>query len=155
MFKSLALALSLYGSASNVDTISLGTSIHVDFVHSPHQMKQIPRFFDPEVIRAAFAHPTTGQRLCQFAKGTHSAADMEFLLKVCSCLPIFVYPDMILTFTVQVDEYMHALGSMTSLIGQISSDYTGLAATSPLELPPDMSNILRSNTKCFPKSVLN
>lgn len=75
-----------YDAASNVDSISLGTSIHVDFVHSPHQMKQIPRFFGRDVIQAAFAHPTTGQRLCQFAKGTHSAADMEFLLKVCSTL---------------------------------------------------------------------
>lgn len=49
---------------------------------------------------------------------------------------------------------MQALGSMTSLIGQISSEYTGLTATSPLELPPDMSNILRSNTKSCARLAL-
>ena len=123
-----------YDAASNVDSISLGTSIHVDFVRSPHQMKPIPGFFDPELIRIAFAHPFVGPRLRQFAKGTHCAADMEFLVKV--------------------DEYMHALGSMTRLIGQISSDYTGLTATSPLELPADMSNILRSNTKSCARLAL-
>lgn len=89
--------------------------------------KNLPDFFDPAMIKLAFSNPTTGQRLCQFARTRNSAADMEFLLKV--------------------DEYTRAFSNMTSLISQISADFTGVTATSPLDLPLDIYNNLKNCAK--------
>lgn len=43
---------------------------------------------------------------------------------------------------------------MTSLISQISTDFTGITATSPLGLPIDLSNSLKVSTKHCARSVL-
>ncbi|KAK3940262.1 hypothetical protein QBC46DRAFT_313963 [Diplogelasinospora grovesii] len=85
----------------------------------------LPRFFDSDVIKMAFSNPETALRMCRFAQGRNCGADMEFLLKV--------------------DEYSHALGSMTSLVSQISTKFTDVTATTPVDLPLDLSNTLRLN----------
>ncbi|KAK4188767.1 hypothetical protein QBC35DRAFT_381861 [Podospora australis] len=98
------------------------------------QAKLLPDFFDPAVIKLAFSNPTIGHRLCQFAKGRDSAADMEFLVKV--------------------DEYCRAFSGLITVIGQINEDFTGVTATTPLDLPDEITNILKSNTKHCARSAL-
>ncbi|KAK4450760.1 hypothetical protein QBC34DRAFT_296629 [Podospora aff. communis PSN243] len=122
-----------YDATSTADTITLGNGRNPD-VTEARQNKPLPSFFDPEVIKMAFSNPTTGQRLCQFAKSRRCAADVEFLLKV--------------------DEYSRAFESMSSLIGQISTNFTGITATSPLALPVDLSDSLKINTKHCARTVL-
>ncbi|KAK4226746.1 hypothetical protein QBC38DRAFT_219264 [Podospora fimiseda] len=96
--------------------------------------KTLPDFFDPAVIKLVFANPTTSQRLCRFASSRSSAADMEFLLKV--------------------DEYSRAFSSVTTLISQISADFTGVTATSPVDFPIDIFNNLKNSTKQCTRSAL-
>jgi phototropin len=71
-----------FDGVSNIDTISIGKRCSADLREPLHQNRPIPNFFGREVIKMAFCDPTTGQRLCQFAQSRHSAADVEFLLKV-------------------------------------------------------------------------
>ncbi|KAK0721989.1 hypothetical protein B0T26DRAFT_749456 [Lasiosphaeria miniovina] len=106
-----------FDEAGHADNISLGSGSTHFRDYSPRG-RSIPNFFDRDVIKLAFCNPTTGQRLCRFAQSRHCAADVEFLLKV--------------------DEYTRALESMTNLIGHISTNFTGVAATSPLRLPADL-----------------
>ncbi|KAK3379176.1 hypothetical protein B0T24DRAFT_589768 [Lasiosphaeria ovina] len=122
-----------FDEAGHADNISLGSGSAHFRDHSPRG-RSIPNFFDRDVIKLAFCNPTTGQRLCRFAQTRHCAADVEFLLKV--------------------DEYTRALGSMTNLIGHISTHFTGVAATSPLRLPADLSANLKASTKHCARSVL-
>ncbi|KAK4213842.1 hypothetical protein QBC37DRAFT_463162 [Rhypophila decipiens] len=116
-----------FESSSGSDSITVGTSVHINLGHSSHQVKPVPQFFDSNVIKAVFADSATKQRLLQFAQGTASAADVEFLLKV--------------------DEYTHALGNMTGLIAKISEDFTISTARTPLDIPCHVSNNVRANTK--------
>ncbi|KAK0619942.1 hypothetical protein B0T14DRAFT_537563 [Immersiella caudata] len=122
-----------YDAASTIDTASLGTGKSLD-IKETRQIKPLPSFFGPDVIKMAFSNPTTGQRLCQFARSRHCAADVEFLMKV--------------------DEFSRAFGNMTSLISQISTNFTGITATSPLALPVDLSDALKTNTKHCARTVL-
>ncbi|KAK3987563.1 hypothetical protein QBC44DRAFT_294744 [Cladorrhinum sp. PSN332] len=124
---------SLNGSSSsdNLRLASKQTSMIKETFGLP---KTLPDFFDQAVIKLAFANPTTSQRLCRFASGRNSAADMEFLLKV--------------------DEYSRAFSNMTTLISQISADFTGVTATSPVDFPIDVSNNLKNSTKQCARSVL-
>jgi len=55
---------------------------------------------------------------------------------------------------VKVDEYSRVFGNMASLISQISTNFTGITATSPLALPAVLSDTLKSNTKHCARSVL-
>ncbi|KAK0643421.1 hypothetical protein B0T16DRAFT_512645 [Cercophora newfieldiana] len=123
-----------YDAASTIDTISVGNGRSLELKESTRQNKPLPNFFGPEAIKMAFSDPTTGQRLCQFAKSRHCAADVEFLIKV--------------------DEFSRAFGNMTSLISQISTNFTGLTATSPLALPVYLSDALKNNTKNCARTML-
>ncbi|KAK3688275.1 hypothetical protein B0T22DRAFT_406554 [Podospora appendiculata] len=123
-----------YDGISSIDTISLGNRRSEESREPPQPSQSIPDFFDRNVINMAFDNPTTGQKIYQFARGRHCAGDVEFLLKL--------------------DEYSRAFGSMTSLISQISTTFTGVAATTPLDLPPDTAKLLRSNTKHCARSSL-
>ncbi|KAM7195312.1 hypothetical protein V8F20_007531 [Naviculisporaceae sp. PSN 640] len=123
-----------FDSANTSDCISMRTSIQIDFTSPPKQVKPIPNFFDRDIIQAAFTHAHTRQRLLQFAKGTRWAADLEFLFKV--------------------NEYTNALKNMTSLVGQISEEFTGPNAAAPLELPSNMSNLLQASTRTCARMAL-
>ncbi|KAK4465861.1 hypothetical protein QBC42DRAFT_217879 [Cladorrhinum samala] len=96
--------------------------------------KTLPDFFDPAIIKLAFSNPATGQRLCQFARTRNSGADMEFLLKV--------------------DEYTRVFLNMKSLISQISADFTSVTATSPLDLPVDICNNMKTCAKHCAKQAM-
>lgn len=65
----------------STDAPSLGTRSS-ESKESPRPSGPLPDFFDPDVIKMAFSNKTTSQRLYQFAKSRHCAADMEFLMKV-------------------------------------------------------------------------
>ena len=56
--------------------------------------------------------------------------------------------------TTQVDEYTRLFGEMTNVMSQISTNYTGVAAISPLELPTNVSNQLKTNTKHCARAAL-
>lgn len=71
-----------YDAVSNVDTISLGNGRSLEIKEPARHSRPLPNFFGSEAIKMAFSNPTTGQRLCQFARSRHCAADVEFLLKV-------------------------------------------------------------------------
>ncbi|KAK3306782.1 uncharacterized protein B0T15DRAFT_152591 [Chaetomium strumarium] len=98
------------------------------------QGKVIPDFFANSWVKMAFSSTETGQRIRRFAETRHSGADMDFVLKV--------------------EEYTRELGNMMSSMSYISSHFTSTTATSPLELPPEVSNTLRSNTKYCVRSAL-
>ncbi|KAK5653910.1 hypothetical protein OQA88_7835 [Cercophora sp. LCS_1] len=57
-------------------------------------------------------------------------------------------------FLLKVDEYSRAFGNMTSLISQISTNFTGVTATSPLGLPIELSNSIKVTTKHCARSYL-
>ncbi|KAK1755841.1 putative Phototropin [Echria macrotheca] len=101
--------------------------------HRP-ETKPLPDFFDPDVMKMAFSDPVTGRRLYHFAKSRHRAADVLFLVKV--------------------DEYTRAMGDMTSVMNQISTNFTDPTAASPLNLPQHVSKALTLNTRSCTKSVL-
>ncbi|KAK3323742.1 hypothetical protein B0T19DRAFT_212893 [Cercophora scortea] len=123
-----------YDGISSIDTLSLGNRSCEESRDQPQPSQSIPDFFDRDVINMAFGNPTTEQKIYKFAQGRHCAGDVEFLSKV--------------------DEYHRAFGSMTLLMSQIATTFTGVAATTPLELPTDVANLLRSNTKyCARSSV--
>ncbi|KAK0665604.1 hypothetical protein QBC41DRAFT_11562 [Cercophora samala] len=100
------------------------------------QAKLLPNFFDPAVIKLAFSNPTTGHKLCRYAarKGGASATYMDFLIKV--------------------DEYFRAFGNVTTLISHITTEFTGVAASTPIELPHDVANMLKNNTKHCARTAL-
>ena len=144
--------LSFDGSA---ETLSLGTR-KSESKEFPRSGRLLPDFFDLGVIKMAFSNKTTSQRLFQFAKSRNCAADMEFLMKVghptCGwrCATTVTHAN----WHNQVEEYGRAFDNMTSLISQISTNYTGITATSPLGLPIDLSNTLKVSTKHYARAVL-
>ncbi|KAK3390071.1 hypothetical protein B0H63DRAFT_389263 [Podospora didyma] len=123
-----------FEGTGNVDSISVGSRNSSHLREPPPLNRSVPNFFDQEVIKLAFCNPTTGQRLSQFAQSRPCAADVEFLLKV--------------------EEYNRVFGSMTTLISHITTNFTGVAATSPINLPADLSTGLKANTKNCARSVL-
>ncbi|KAK4169964.1 hypothetical protein QBC43DRAFT_39687 [Cladorrhinum sp. PSN259] len=124
---------SLSGSSS-IDNLRLASKQNTLKKKTFPPPKALPDFFDPAVIKLAFANPTISQRLCRFAASTNSAADMHFLLKV--------------------DEYSKVFSNMTALISQIAADFTGVTATSPVDLPMDLCNNLKNSTKQCARSAL-
>ncbi|KAK0744824.1 hypothetical protein B0T21DRAFT_380955 [Apiosordaria backusii] len=120
----------------SIDDTSVGPKPSVVFKDAILQAKLLPNFFEPAVVKLAFSNPTTGHKLCRYAarKGGISANHMNFLIRV--------------------DEYFRAFGNTTSLISQITTEFTGVAATTPVDLPPDVANMLRNNTKHCARTAL-
>ncbi|KAK4641088.1 hypothetical protein QC761_609250 [Podospora bellae-mahoneyi] len=120
----------------SVDDAPIGPKPSIILKDSILQAKLLPNFFDPAVIKLAFSNPTTGHKLCRYAarKGGPSASYMDFLIRV--------------------DEYFRAFGNMTTLISQITTDFTGVVASTPIELPQDIANRLKNNTKHCARTAL-
>ncbi|KAL2189981.1 hypothetical protein L209DRAFT_762289 [Thermothelomyces heterothallicus CBS 203.75] len=82
----------------------------------------------------AFSDEATVRKLRTFAEARHSGSDVEFLLKV--------------------DEYYRALRDLISSMSYISANFTGLTATTPLELSSEVAATLKSDTKYCVRSAL-
>ncbi|KAK4172157.1 hypothetical protein QBC36DRAFT_338540 [Triangularia setosa] len=57
-------------------------------------------------------------------------------------------------FLTRVDEYLRVFGNMTTLISQIATEFTGVAASTPIELPQDVASMLKNNTKHCARTAL-
>ncbi|KAK4199983.1 hypothetical protein QBC40DRAFT_77074 [Triangularia verruculosa] len=122
--------------AGSLDNVPIGPKPSIALKDTILQAKLLPNFFDPAVIKLAFSNPTTGHKLCRYAasKGGAVANQMDFLIRV--------------------DDYFRAFGNMTTLVSQITTEFTGMAASTPIELPRDVANMLRNNTKHCARTAL-
>ncbi|KAL2200775.1 hypothetical protein P885DRAFT_66400 [Corynascus similis CBS 632.67] len=81
-----------------------------------------------------FSNQMTVQKLRAFAETRHGGSDVDFLLKV--------------------EDYSRALGDLISSMSHISSNFTGLTATTPLELASDAASALKADIKYCVRSAL-
>ncbi|AEO55023.1 hypothetical protein MYCTH_2298367 [Thermothelomyces thermophilus ATCC 42464] len=82
----------------------------------------------------AFSDETTVRKLRTFAEMRNCGSDVDFLLKV--------------------DEYSRALRDLTSSMSYISANFTGLTATTPLELSSEVAGTLKADIKYCVRSAL-
>ncbi|KAK4251388.1 hypothetical protein C7999DRAFT_37714 [Corynascus novoguineensis] len=109
-----------------------GLGLHTNQGALRHRV--LPDFFEPAVVKLAFSNQTTVRKLRAFAETRHGGSDLDFLLKV--------------------EEYSRALGDLISSMSHISSKFTGLTATTPLELSSDAASALKSDIKYCVRSAL-
>jgi len=125
--------------------------------YSPAGMLPIPDFFGREVFQMVLRNPTTSHLLCKFAQSQGCGEAVEFLTKVgfSPCrLGHFTQDHEELSNMLQVQEYSFQVSELTKLLALISTNYTSITASSPINLPGHISKSLNSDIKHLSGSLL-
>ncbi|ERT03256.1 hypothetical protein HMPREF1624_01562 [Sporothrix schenckii ATCC 58251] len=93
-----------------------------------------PKLLSWETVRAVLDDPVARQRLMEYTRSVGGAENLDFLE--------------------MVEQYNKALHSVTALMANISTTYTCMTATEPLNLPQPLSKSLNADVKHVSKSIL-
>ncbi|CAK7213102.1 hypothetical protein SBRCBS47491_001688 [Sporothrix bragantina] len=93
-----------------------------------------PKLLSWEMVSAILDDPMARQRLMEYTRSYGGAENLDFLEKV--------------------EQYNKALHSVTALMANISTTFTCMTATEPLNLPPQLSRSLNADVKHVSSSIL-
>ncbi|CAK7226369.1 hypothetical protein SEUCBS140593_006216 [Sporothrix eucalyptigena] len=93
-----------------------------------------PKLLSWEMVSALLDDPVARQRLMDYTRSYGGSENLDFLEKV--------------------EQYNKALHSVTALMANISTTFTCMTATEPLNLPPQLSRSLNADVKHVSSSIL-
>ncbi|CAK7211565.1 hypothetical protein SCUCBS95973_001158 [Sporothrix curviconia] len=93
-----------------------------------------PKLLSWEMVSAILDDPVARQRLMEYTRSYGGTENLDFLEKV--------------------EQYNKALHSVTALMANISTTFTCMTATEPLNLPPQLSRSLNADVKHVSTSIL-
>ncbi|KAL1902492.1 hypothetical protein Sste5346_001473 [Sporothrix stenoceras] len=93
-----------------------------------------PKLLSWETVSAVLDDPVARQRLMEYTRSVGGTENLDFLEKV--------------------EQYNKALHSVTALMANISTTFTCMTATEPLNLPPQLNKSLNADVKHVSSSIL-
>ncbi len=115
-----------------------------------------PGPFSWETVRAVLDDPVARQRLWEYSRVHGGAENLEFLdrvgIRMSSDQSEATSP--LTHASYQAEQYNKALHNVTALMATISTKFTSMTATEPLNLPPHLAKSLNGDVKHVSSSIL-